>query len=613
MDELTDKAEEHKTCLSTEERSEVVMYYSSGNYEAFARPKKPAGVDDKSAYLVGAGLASLAAACFLVRDGQMKGERIHILEESNLAGGACDGIHDSQKGFIIRGGREMENHFECLWDLFRSIPSLETEGVSVLDEFYWLNKEDPNYSLMRVTVNRGQDAHTDGKFGLSETAALEIVKLFISRDEDLYDKKISDVFTEDFFASNFWLYWRTMFAFEEWHSALEMRLYIQRFIHHIGGLPDFSALKFTKYNQYESLIRPLVKYLESHGVQFQYDSRVTNVVFDIRGDKKVAVKIMVRCGGKEKGIDLTENDLVFVTNGSCTENSSFGDDDHAPAPNSSTGGCWELWKNIARQDPSFGHPDTFCTDIKATNWESATITTLDDRIPPYIEKICKRDPFSGRVVTGGIITVKDSEWLMSYTLNRQPHFKEQPRNQLVVWLYGLFTDIPGNYVKKPMRECTGTQIIEEWLYHLGVPENEIHGMAAQSARCIPCMMPYITAFFMPRTKGDRPKVVPDGCVNFAFIGQFADTVRDTVFTTEYSVRTAMEAVYTLLQVDRGVPEVFGSCYDIRVLLDSTSKMMDGKKLTDLKFPFILNLIEKRMLHKISGTVMGELLKKYNVI
>lgn len=589
------------------------MYYSNGNYEAFARPEKPANVDSKSAYLIGSGLASLAAACFLVRDGQMKGEKIHILEELSLPGGACDGINDNEKGFIIRGGREMENHFECLWDLFHSIPSLEVEGASVLDEYYWLNKKDPNYSLMRATVNRGEDAHTDGKFALTETASMEIVKLFMTRDEDLYDKKISDVFSDDFYKSNFWLYWRTMFAFEEWHSALEMKLYIQRFIHHIGGLPDFSALKFTKYNQYESLILPMIKYLEGHGVQFQYDTRVTNVLFDIKADKKVAKQLRCIHDGKEEVIDLTENDLVFITNGSCTENSSLGDNDHAAEFNDSLTGCWELWKNIAKQDKAFGNPDKFCTNTKATNWESATVTTLDDRIPPYIEKICKRDPFSGKVVTGGIITVKDSKWLMSYTLNRQPHFKEQPDDQLVVWVYGLFTDVPGDYIKKPMRECTGTEITEEWLYHLGVPESEIHDMATKSARCIPCMMPYITAFFMPRTKGDRPKVVPDGAVNFAFIGQFADTIRDTVFTTEYSVRTGMEAVYTLLNVDRGVPEVFGSCYDVRVLLDSTSKMMDGKKLTDIKLPMKYSMVQKKVAKTISGTIVEELLKRYNII
>ena len=406
-----------------------------------------------------------------------------------------------------------------------------------------------------------------------------------------------------------------MFAFETWHSALEMKLYIQRFIHHIGGLPDFSALKFTKYNQYESLILPMVKYLESHGVQIQYDTKVTNVLFDIDGKKKIAKEIVCIHNGNEETIPLTVNDLVFVTNGSCTEKAMLGDQNTAPdlTIQNGEGACWELWRKIAIQNEEFGHPDKFCTDISKTNWESATVTTLDDKIPPYIQKICKRDPFSGRVVTGGIVSVKDSNWMLSWTINRQPHFKNQPKDQLVIWVYGLFTNVPGNYIKKPMRECTGKEITEEWLYHLGVPEDKIEELATNSASCVPCMMPYITAFFMPRTAGDRPKVVPDGCKNFAFLGQFADTVRDTVFTTEYSVRTAMEAVYTLLDIDRGVPEVFGSCYDVRVLLDSTSKMMDGKKITDLKLPFAANMALKKGLKEIEGTVIENLIKRYNLI
>lgn len=173
------------------------IYYTNGNYEAFARPKKPEGVEDKNAYIVGSGLAALAAACFLVRDGQMPGSHIHILEAMDVAGGACDGIFDPTRGYVMRGGREMENHFECLWDLFRSIPSLEIEGASVLDEYYWLNKEDPNYSLCRATENRGEDAHTDGKFNLSQKGCMEIMKLFMTKDEDLYDKTIEDVFDEE--------------------------------------------------------------------------------------------------------------------------------------------------------------------------------------------------------------------------------------------------------------------------------------------------------------------------------------------------------------------------------------------------------------------------------
>ena len=591
------------------------MYYSSGNYEAFARPEKPEGVEQKSAYIIGSGLAALSAACFLVRDGQMSGKRVHILEKEQIAGGACDGYKYEGLGYVMRGGREMDNHFECMWDLFRSIPSIETEGVSVLDEYYWLNKKDPNYSLCRATVNRGEDEPTDGKFSISDKGCMEIMKLFFTPDEDLYDKRITDVFDDEVLNSNFWLYWRTMFAFENWHSALEMKLYIKRYIHHIGGLPDFTALRFTKYNQYESMILPMIKYLESYNVEFHYGVKVTNVEFSITDGKKQATRIDVIADGAENHIDLTENDLVFITNGGCVENSTLGSQDK-PAefrPEIKEGGGWDMWRKIAAQDPSFGHPDKFCYDPEQSNWMSATVNTLDGKIVPYIQKICKRDPFSGKVVTGGIVTVKDSSWLLSWTINRQPQFRDQPKGQLLVWVYGLFSDKPGDYVKKPMRECTGKEICMEWLYHLGVPEDQIEELATNSANTVPCMMPHITAFFMPRAKGDRPNVVPEGAVNFAFLGQFAETARDTIFTTEYSIRTGMEAVYTLLNIDRGVPEVWGSTYDVRDLLNATVKLRDGQKITTMDLGLMERLVIREGLRKIAGTDIEKLLKEYNVI
>ena len=591
------------------------MYYSSGNYEAFARPKKPVDVDKKSAYIVGSGLAALSAACFLVRDGQMKGKSVHILEKDPIPGGACDGYLYDGLGYVMRGGREMDNHFECMWDLFHSIPSIETEGVSVLDEYYWLNKEDPNYSLMRATMNRGEDAHTDKKFAISDKGAMEIMHLFFTPDEELYDKKITDYFSDEVLNSNFWLYWRTMFAFENWHSALEMKLYIKRFIHHIGGLPDFTALRFTKYNQYESMILPMIEYLKKFDVQFHYGTKVENVKFEISEYKKVAKSIIITKDGEESSIDLTENDLVFITNGGCVENSSMGSQDTPAEMNTEIkpGGGWDLWRKIAEQDSEFGNPDKFCYDPELTNWMSATVTTLDDRIPPYVEKICKRDPFSGKVVTGGIVTVKDSNWLLSWTFNRQPQFRSQPKDQLVGWIYGLFSDVPGNYVKKPMRDCTGKEICMEWLYHLGVPENQIEELAENSANTIPVMMPYIDAFFMPRNGTDRPKVVPNKAVNFAFLGQFAETERDTIFTTEYSIRTAMVAVYTLLNIDRGVPEVWGSTYDIRDLLNATVKLRDGKPITEMNLGLKEKIALKEVLKQIKGTDIEKILKKYHVI
>ena len=153
----------------------------------------------------------------------------------------------------------------------------------------------------------------------------------------------------------------------------------------------------------------------------------------------------------------------------------------------------------------------------------------------------------------------------------------------------------------------------EWLYHIGVPENEIEELAEHSANTVPCMMPYITAFFMPRAAGDRPDVVPKKAVNFAFLGQFAETKRDTIFTTEYSMRTGMEAVYTLLDIDRGVPEVWGSVYDVRDLLNATVQLRDGKKITEMTPTLLEKIAFKAVLKKIEGTDIEKLLKEYNVI
>ena len=591
------------------------MYYGSGNYEAFARPLKPQNVENKSAYIIGSGLAGLTAAFYLVRDGQMKGEYIHILERCPLPGGACDGYDYANLGFTMRGGREMDSHFEVMWDVYRDVPSIETENISVLDEYYWLNKKDPNFSLMRATMNCGEDGQTNGKIGLSDDGIKQVFKLFITPDEDLYNKKISDIFTNEVFNSNFWLYWRTMFAFENWHSALEVKLYLKRFIHHIKGLPDFSTLRFTKYNQYESMILPLVEYLKKHNVNFSYDTNVVDVKFDIQTDQKRVTAIDYIQNGKEKKLELTDNDLVFMSLGGCVENSSFGSQNTTAEfrPELKPGGGWSMWKNIAAQDPSFGHPEKFCGDPSLTNWMSATVTTLDQRIVPYIEKICKRDPFSGGVVTGGIVTVKDSNWLLSWTFNRQPQFRKQPKDQLVGWIYGLFSDKKGNYIQKTMQECTGKEICMEWLYHLGVPTDLIEDFAENSANTIPCMMPYITAFFMPREKGDRPDVVPQYAKNFAFIGEFVETPRDTVFTTEYAMRTGMEAVYTLLDIDRAVPEVWNSAYDIRTLLDAGYYLSDKKKVTDMDMNLLEKLGLKLTLKACEGTDIEKLLKEHKLI
>ena len=596
------------------------MYYSSGTYEAFAHPEKPEGVEKKSAYIIGTGLAGLTAAFYLVRDGQMPGNHIHLLEKLELAGGSCDGYKDVHKGFYMRGGREMDNHFEIMWDVFRDVPSIETPNVSVLDEYYWLNKHDPNYSLCRATVNKGEDAHTDKLFKLDKDSAMALSQLFITPESNLEDKKISDVLPESFWETNFWLYWQTMFAFQKWSSALEMKRYLCRYVHHIDGLPDFSALRFTKYNQYESMILPLIECLKKHDVDVQFGMDVKNVVIEDVDGKKTAKELIYVKDNKEQSIPLTADDLVFITNGCCTDTSCYGDQTHAPDLSNIVNGqgeSWDLWKNIAKQakHDEYGHPDVFCSDTEATNWMSATVETSNEDIINHIMNICKRDPRAGKVTTGGIVTVKDSvnNWFLSWTINRQPQFRSQNKDTVLVWLYALHTDTEGNYIKKAMRDCTGEEICQEWLYHIGMDESKIKDYSENACNTTTCFMPYINAFFQPRKNVDRPKVVPEGAVNFAFIGQFAETPRDTIFTTEYSMRTGMESVYTLLNVDRGVPEVWGSQYDIRELLRAAYYAVDKKKISELPFNFKEKILLKTVLKNVEGTDLELLLRDTGLI
>lgn len=596
------------------------MYYSSGTYEAFAHPEKPEGVEKKSAYIIGTGLAGLTAAFYLVRDGQMPGNHIHLLEKLELAGGSCDGYKDVHKGFYMRGGREMDNHFEIMWDVFRDVPSIETPNVSVLDEYYWLNKHDPNYSLCRATVNKGEDAHTDKLFKLDKDSAMALSQLFITPEADLEEKKISDVLPKSFWETNFWLYWQTMFAFQKWSSALEMKRYLCRYVHHIDGLPDFSALRFTKYNQYESMILPLIEYLKKHDVDVQFGMDVKNVIIEDVDGKKTAKELIYVKDNKEQSIPLTADDLVFITNGCCTDTSCYGDQTHAPDLShivNGQGESWDLWKNIAKQakHDEYGHPDVFCSDTEATNWMSATVETSNEDIIQHIMNICKRDPRAGKVTTGGIVTVKDSvnNWFLSWTINRQPQFKSQNKDTVLVWLYALHTDTEGNYIKKTMRDCTGEEICQEWLYHIGMDESKIKDYSENACNTTTCFMPYINAFFQPRKNVDRPKVVPEGAVNFAFIGQFAETPRDTIFTTEYSMRTGMESVYTLLNVDRGVPEVWGSQYDIRELLRAAYYAVDKKKINELPLNFKEKMLLKTVLKNVKGTDLELLLRDTGLI
>ncbi|MDY3118386.1 MAG: oleate hydratase [Peptoniphilus sp.] len=585
----------------------------NGDYDRLVHARKPKGIDEKKAYIIGTGIAGLSAAGFLIKDAHMKPENITFLEKDEIAGGALDGKLLANVNYVARGGRETGHHFEVLWDLLSVIPSREDPEMSILDDLYYTNLDDPNYSNCRITKNRGE-RDDNGKFNLSPDVIKEILHLLLTPDEKLQGVSVEEVFSEEFLETDFWTFYRTMFAFENWHSVLELKLYINRFIHHVAGLPDLSALQFTRYDQYESIVLPMMKWLSDQGVKTQYNTEVVDVDFDLTGNKKVATKIIAKDAktGEDTSIDLTENDLVFITTGSLVEASAYGRNDVAPDLHIDEEESFRLWKNIAKKSPEFGKPEVFTSNVEKTNWESATVTVKSKEIAEYIEKITKRSPYTGKVVTGGIVTVRDSKWLMSWTINRQGQYIGQPEEEIAVWVYGLFTDVAGDYVKKPMKECVGKEIAKEWLYHIGVPEEDIERLAEETST-VPVFMPYITAQFMPRSFGDRPYVVPKDSVNFAFLGQFVETLdnpgRDTVFTTEYSARCAMEAVYVLTGVEKRVPEVFASRYDVRYLLAGLSALNDGQRpAVDLPLEQLAKVAKV-----IGGTEVEAMLREFHLL
>jgi oleate hydratase len=275
---------------------------------------------------------------------------------------------------------------------------------------------------------------------------------------------------------------------------------------------------------------------------------------------------MLERDGRAEEIKLAADDLVFVTNGSMTANSSLGSTHAAPVMDlSRPSGAWRLWQTLSARGGDFGNPSAFTESVDDSKWLSFTVTTKNPLFFELMEK------FSGALAgKGGLITFKSSNWLLTIALNHQPHFRGQPADTFVWWGYGLFPDKLGNYVPKKMSECTGREILLEVLQQLKLGD-QIDPIV-DSAIVVPCMMPFITSQFLVRKGADRPAVTPAGSTNLAFIGQFAEVPEDVVFTVEYSVRTAWAAVAALLKLKKGPPPVYHGQYDPRVLVHALETM-----------------------------------------
>ncbi|WP_457746029.1 oleate hydratase [Sulfurimonas sp.] len=513
--------------------------------------------DNTKVYLIGSGIAALASAVYLNKDAGIAGENIYILEKDSVAGGACDGSGDVNEGFLVRGGRMHEAHYACYWDLLSNIPSLEDENISVTEESFAFSKKYVSNAKARLLKDAKKVDLSS--YGLSLKQQAKLVELTFVPEIILNNKRIEDWFDQEFFDTNYWYIWSTMFAFQKWSSVAEMRRYMKRFIHLVDGLYKLGGIMRTKYNQYDSVIRPLRRYLEDKGVHFQMNTEVVDIDFNLSADKHTATVIHLK---NKDEIVLAKDDYLFITNGSITESTDVGSWSSAPKLKGiDSSASWLLWKKLAKKHEIFGNPDPFCDNVDLQKWYSFTATLKDSTFHDYMQE------FTGNVDgTGGLVTMTDSNWLMSIVIARQPHFPNQPQDVKIFWGYALYPDRKGNFVDKTMAECNGEEILEELYGHLKIQDLMKPITKAGKINCLPVAMPFIDSLFMPRKLGDRPDVIPKGATNFAFLGQFAEVEKDCVFTVEYSVRTAQMAVYGLFDTNKEVIEVYDSIHNPKYLV-----------------------------------------------
>lgn len=534
-------------------------------YRAMYHAPKPEGIEGRKAYIVGGGIAGLATAAFLVDDASMPGTNITIFEKLPEVGGSMDGRRNNH-GYRCRGERELEPYMECLWYLCAKVPSLENCGRTVLDDVVDFNKDEPIHSECRVLVDRGHIYARIHDFSTSPETRAKLVQLVLEPEEELEDQSIEDYFAKDsdFFAGTTWLISHTMLAFKPYHSVLEFQRYLLRFAL-ATRLEYLEGIIHTKYNEFDAIIKPILVWLGGQGVNIVTDCTVTDIQLDAACNTVTGLEL--RRGDEPISTPVSDDDLVFVTNGSMTQNAEYGDNTTVAATDRSTAdrGVFTLWEELAAKDPKFGSPEKFISDIDRTKWMSFFPTIKG--YPQFVERLEKLT--GSKAGTGGGITIKDSSWGLGIILHHKPFFPDQADDEDVFWGYGLFGENEGDHVKKPMCECTGREILTELLYHLDLLDVKDELLAHTSVST--AMMPYITSQFMPHKISDRPRIVPAGCTNLAFIGQYVEVPGEAVFTVEMSVRTGLEGVYRLTHLDKEILEVYPSRYDIRYRLEQIKK------------------------------------------
>lgn len=529
-----------------------------GNY------KRP---DDIQFYFVGGGLGSLAGACYLLRDCGFEGKNIHVIEALPVCGGSNDAKGDADHGWVCRGERMFDRMtYEDFWDICRSIPSLTTPDTSIADEMISFSIEKPTYARARLLDKTGEIMDVSS-YGLNQKELMQVFSLLKADESELDDLTIEDWFGEKagdgehFFHTVFWYCYEATFAFQPWSSVMEYRRYLTRLFHLIIDLTGMHGLTLTVYNQYESIIKPMMAVLEEAGVQFTYNTAVTDMDF-AEGDGITITALHTLCDGKEGIIEIRPQDRVVTTLGCMTDNSSEGDTDRPAVFDKSYPISARLWKNIAAKKAGLGNPDKFFAHPDQSAWMTFNCTFRGHTFEKWFEAYTHSK--TGR---GFSSTMVEHPWHMEFRSPLPPFFSNQDTDEYsFLWMCAFYSAEPGTHCGKPEFECTGMEILDEILLSLPMDDATRDQVRSEVVHAIPVILPYTDAHFLPRAAGDRPEVVPAGSTNAAFIGQYVEIPEDIVFTENYSVRGARMAVYQLLGMDKQPCQITPLRFDVRVLM-----------------------------------------------
>ncbi|KAH8689826.1 67 kDa myosin-cross-reactive antigen family protein [Talaromyces proteolyticus] len=511
---------------------------------------------DVQAWLIGSGIASITAAVHLIRDAGVPGSNIHILDEHAHLGGGMESFGNAQEGYFLPFECHPYFHGGCIENLLGAVPSITQQGKSLLDTVYAFERTErpaPKQTALTRAVKRGdfgpEAVRTEGiNVGLKHR--LELIKLLLQSEEELESKTIDSFFDPPFFETVFWMLWSTTFALQPYHSVVEFQRHLRKYLEEIQSLNNLKVMNRTRFNLYESVTIPIIHYLESKEVDFRLNAKVTDLRFSSESDLNTVSEIELMSNGAQHLVPVSPRDVVITTLGSTALGATFGSNISPPprryGTNRHASREWELWEKLSSKSAKFGNPALFLSHTKQSMVVIFTTTFLGMEFLQLYEKLTQDSPG-----TGALLTLTQSNWLITISIPHQPLFSNQPADINVIYGYALNPTVEGNYMKKPMLACSGEEILLETLSHLDFP---VSSMLATS-KTIPCAMPLGTAPFLAHSRQDRPAVIPEGTTNIACVGQFAEIPEDTTLTVEYSVRGAKLAVNELMGLPDALPKI----------------------------------------------------------